>query len=49
MEISGGMDVSPYIILGCLALETLDLHVDPKGQKLTGNPPTDGKMYIDLF
>jgi hypothetical protein len=49
MEISVGMDAPPYIILGYLALETLDLYVDPKGQKLTGNPATDGKMYIDLF
>jgi len=47
MEIPGDIDVPP--LLGYLALEALDLHVDPRGQKLIGNPATDGKMYIDLF
>jgi predicted aspartyl protease len=47
MEIPGGIDVPP--LLGYLALEALDLYVDAKGQKLIGNPATDGKMYIDLF
>jgi len=47
MEIPEGIEAPP--LLGYLALEVLDLYVDAKAQTLTGNPATDGKMYIDLF
>jgi len=47
MEVPEGIEASP--LLGYLALRVLDLYVDAKAQTLTGNPATDGKMFIDLY
>jgi len=37
------------VIIGQTPLEVLDFVVDPKGQKLIGNPDHGGKQMIDLF
>ena len=47
MEIPEGINAPP--LLGYLPLEALDLYVNPKEQKLSGNPETDGKMVLDMF
>lgn len=36
-------------LLGYIALEALDLYLNPKEQKLEGNPRYQGKMVIDLL
>lgn len=36
-------------LLGYLALESLDLVVNTKLQKLEGNPENDGKLVVDLL
>ena len=37
------------VIIGQTPLEVLDFVVDPKGQKLIGNPDHGGEQMIDLF
>jgi predicted aspartyl protease len=37
------------VIVGQIPLEVLDFVVDPKGQKLMGNPEHGGKQMIDMF
>jgi len=37
------------VIIGQTPLEVLDFVVEPKGQKLIGNPDHGGKQMIDLF
>jgi len=37
------------VIIGQIPLESLDFVVDPKGQKLIGNPDHGGEQMIDLF
>lgn len=36
-------------LLGYLALEALDLCVNPQKQTVEGNPAHDGKLVLDLF
>jgi len=37
------------VLIGFIALEMLDFVVDPKGERLIGNPDHDGKHMIDLY
>ena len=37
------------VLIGQLALEALDFVVDPKAQKLIGNPEHGGEFMIDNF
>jgi len=37
------------VLIGQLPLEALDFVVDPKGQRLIGNPAHGGEHMIDLF
>jgi predicted aspartyl protease len=37
------------VLIGQLPLEALDFVVDPKGQRLIGNPAHGGQYMIDLF
>jgi predicted aspartyl protease len=37
------------VLIGQLALEGLDMIVDPKGQKLVGNPAHGGEQMIELY
>lgn len=37
------------VIIGQIPLESLDFVIDPKGQKLIGNPDHGGEQMIDLF
>lgn len=36
-------------LVGYIALENLDLQIDPKKQALIPNPEHGGKMVMDLF
>jgi len=47
MEIPETVEAPP--LLGYIALELLDLYVNPKGQNLIGNPETNGEMMYDLY
>ncbi len=48
MEVMENDDQTPPLI-GVLILEALDLVVDPKTQKLIGNPAHDGQWVLDLY
>ena len=37
------------VLIGYIPLELLDFVVDPKGQRLIGNPDHDGQHMIDLY
>jgi len=37
------------VLIGQIPLESLDFVVDPKGQKLVGNPDHGGERMFDLF
>jgi len=37
------------VLIGQIPLESLDFVVDPKGQKLAGNPDHGGERMFDLF
>jgi hypothetical protein len=37
------------VLIGQIPLERLDFVVDPKGQRLIGNPAHDGEYMIDAF
>jgi predicted aspartyl protease len=37
------------VLIGQLALEALDFVIDPKGQRLIGNPEHGGQHMIDMF
>jgi predicted aspartyl protease len=47
MEIPSSIDAPP--LLGYIALEMLDLHINPKEHTLMANPATDGKWIMDLL
>lgn len=48
IEVSGLADDAP-VLVGVIPLEILDFVVDPKGQKLIGNPEHGGEWMIDMF
>src|SRR5262249_3260796 len=37
------------VLIGAIPLELLDFVVDPKGQRLVGNPAHGGEWMIDMF
>jgi hypothetical protein len=37
------------VIIGYVPLELLDFVVDPKGQRLVGNPDHGGEQMMDMF
>ena len=37
------------VLIGQIALEYLDFVVDPKGQRLIGNPRHDGEWMLDMY
>jgi len=37
------------VLIGYIPLELLDLVVDPKNQRLIGNPDHDGEFMIDMY
>lgn len=41
-------DVAP-VLIGQIPLEALDLVVDPKGQRLIGNPAHNGEEMLELY
>jgi predicted aspartyl protease len=48
IEVSELADGCP-VLIGYIPLEMLDFVVDPKGQRLLGNPEHDGEWIIDLL
>lgn len=48
MEVAALPDACP-VLIGQLPLEMLDWVVDPKGQKLIGNPAHGGEEMFDMF
>lgn len=48
VEVSELADGCP-VLIGYIPLEMLDFVVDPKGQRLLGNPEHDGEWIIDLL
>lgn len=48
MEVASLPDTCP-VLIGQLPLEMLDWVVDPKGQKLIGNPAHGGEEMFDMF
>jgi clan AA aspartic protease len=42
-------DMTTPPLIGYLVLEAMDYVVDPKNQKIIGNPEHDGKWVVDLF
>jgi predicted aspartyl protease len=48
MEVAALPDAYP-VLIGKLPLEMLDWVVDPKGQKLIGNPAHGGEEMLDMF
>ena len=48
MQVMEGDENTPPLI-GYLVLEALDFVVNPKTQKLAGNPEHDGKWMVDLY
>lgn len=48
VEVSELADGCP-VLIGYIPLEMLDFVVDPKGQRLIGNPEHDGEWIIDLL
>lgn len=48
MEIAALPDACP-VLIGQIPLEMLDWVVDPKGQKLIGNPEHGGEDMFDMF
>lgn len=42
-------DATPPPLIGYLVLETMDLVVDTKSQKIMPNPEHDGKWVMDLY
>jgi hypothetical protein len=43
------VDDSCPVLIGDIALEILDFVVDPKGQRLIGNPDHGGQHMIDMY
>jgi predicted aspartyl protease len=43
------IDDSCPVLIGQVPLELLDFVIDPKGQRLIGNPAHGGEFMIDLF
>jgi predicted aspartyl protease len=48
VEVAEVDDVCP-VLIGQLPLEALDFVVDPKGQRLIGNPEHGGQHIVDIF
>lgn len=48
MEVAALPDTCP-VLIGQIPLEMLDWVVDPKGQKLIGNPAHGGEEMFDMF
>lgn len=48
MEVASLPDTCP-VLIGQIPLEMLDWVVDPKGQKLIGNPEHGGEEMFDMF
>lgn len=48
MEVASLPDTCP-VLIGQIPLEMLDWVVDPKGQKLIGNPAHGGEEMFDMF
>ncbi len=48
IEVSEVADDAP-VLIGVIPLELLDFVVDPKGQKLIGNPEHGGEWMFDMY
>ncbi|MHC4401339.1 MAG: aspartyl protease family protein [Planctomycetota bacterium] len=48
VEVAEIPDTCP-VLIGQIPLEGLDFVIDPKGQKLMGNPDHGGEQMIDMF
>ena len=48
MQVMENDETTPPLI-GFLVLETMDLVVDTKSQKIIGNPKHDGEWIVDLY
>ena len=49
MQVMESKDDTVPALVGYLVLETMDWVVDPKSQKLVGNPLNDGKWVVDMY
>jgi predicted aspartyl protease len=49
MQVMESKDDNVPALIGYLVLETMDWVVDPKSQKIIGNPINDGKWIVDMY
>jgi clan AA aspartic protease len=49
MQVMENKDDSVPALIGYLVLETMDWVVDPKSQKIIGNPENDGHWVVDMY
>jgi clan AA aspartic protease len=49
MQVMENKDDNVPALIGYLVLETMDWVVNPKTQKIIGNPDNDGKWVVDMY
>jgi clan AA aspartic protease len=49
MQVMENKDDNEPALIGYLVLESMDWVVDPKNQRIIGNPENDGKWIVDMY
>lgn len=49
MQVIENKDDNVPALIGYLVLESMDWEVDPKNQRIIGNPENEGKWIVDMY